>query len=171
MTISVLVFNAKVFATLKHEGQMRKYGGGPYIEHPRRVAALVQTATIWTDDMVAAALLHDVIEDCGVIREELVERFGEHVAELVVWLTNDKDGIRRERKARECDRLSRAPRAAQTIKVCDIIDNIPDVVVNDPKFAPTFLAEKKTLLLAIPDADSALWRRAYGMILTAQVKT
>jgi GTP diphosphokinase / guanosine-3',5'-bis(diphosphate) 3'-diphosphatase len=73
------------FADEAHLGQLRK-NGDPYITHPIAVAA--QCAE-WKLDAQAlmAALMHDAIEDCGVTKEELVERFGAHVADLVDGLT------------------------------------------------------------------------------------
>jgi guanosine-3',5'-bis(diphosphate) 3'-pyrophosphohydrolase len=73
------------FADEAHLGQLRK-NGDPYITHPIAVAA--QCAE-WKLDAQAlmAALMHDAIEDCGVTKEELVERFGAPVAELVDGLT------------------------------------------------------------------------------------
>src|SRR5690625_1142994 len=80
-----LVTNADAFAAKAHEGQMRKLTRGceePYIEHPRRVARRVAGLT-GSPRLVAAALLHDVIEDCGVRREELRDLYGDDVAEWV----------------------------------------------------------------------------------------
>jgi GTP diphosphokinase / guanosine-3',5'-bis(diphosphate) 3'-diphosphatase len=73
------------FADESHLGQLRK-NGEPYITHPIAVAA--QCAT-WKLDAQAlmAALLHDAMEDCGVTKAELIERFGSPVAELVDGLT------------------------------------------------------------------------------------
>ncbi len=73
------------FADAAHLGQMRK-NGDPYITHPIAVA---QMCTEWKLDVqaLAAALMHDAMEDCGVTKEELVERFGSPVAELVDGLT------------------------------------------------------------------------------------
>ncbi len=73
------------FADESHLGQLRQ-NGEPYITHPIAVAA--QCAT-WKLDAQAlmAALLHDAIEDCGVTKAELIERFGSPVAELVDGLT------------------------------------------------------------------------------------
>src|SRR6201991_1564855 len=89
-----LVRRAYRFADEAHLGQLRKapyrrsrtHGGEPYITHPIAVAA--QCAE-WKLDAQAlmAALLHDAIEDCGVTKAELIERFGAPVAELVDGLT------------------------------------------------------------------------------------
>ena len=71
-----LVSQAAVFATNAHDGMMRKGTKIPYIVHPMEVAAI---AASLTDDpeVIAAALLHDVMEDCGVTQKQLFEQFGE----------------------------------------------------------------------------------------------
>jgi GTP diphosphokinase / guanosine-3',5'-bis(diphosphate) 3'-diphosphatase len=80
-----MVRRAYKFADEAHLGQMRK-SGEPYITHPIAVAGL---CTEWKLDAqaLAAALLHDAMEDCGVTKIELIERFGSPVAELVDGLT------------------------------------------------------------------------------------
>lgn len=77
-----LVTQAMIFAAQKHDGVVRKGSDIPYIVHPMEAAAIAATIT---DDphLLAAAALHDVMEDCGVTYEELLERFGQRVADLV----------------------------------------------------------------------------------------
>ncbi len=80
-----LVRSALEYATSAHKGQMRR-SGGPYIDHP--VSAATDLADLSLDaPTIAAALLHDVIEDCGVSVEELQNAFGEEVARLVDGVT------------------------------------------------------------------------------------
>ena len=77
------------FAAEKHDGQRRRMSDVPYVLHPIEVATIVGTMT---DDQetLAAALLHDTVEDAGVSLEELEERFGRRVALLVMAETEDK---------------------------------------------------------------------------------
>jgi (p)ppGpp synthase/HD superfamily hydrolase len=92
---------ARQFATEAHLGQVRKYTGEPYITHPAAVVALVKTVR-HTPEMVCAAWLHDVVEDCGVPLQEITSRFGHKVADLVEQLTDvskPSDGNRSKRKA------------------------------------------------------------------------
>ncbi len=90
---------AIAFAAQKHCRQIRKgsAGGGlpgiPYIVHPMEVAAIVATMT-QDRDVLAAAVLHDVIEDSGVTREELEDCFNAHVAALVCAESEDKHSDR-----------------------------------------------------------------------------
>ena len=73
---------AILFAVRAHQGQVRKMAGSPYILHPLEVAAVIATMT---DDLetMAAGVLHDTIEDCGVDPLEIREKFGNRVYALV----------------------------------------------------------------------------------------
>ncbi len=84
-----LVSEAMVFAAKAHDGMRRKQSNIPYILHPAEAAAIVGSLT---DDpeVIAAAVLHDVVEDAGIAPSELEERFGKRVAELVASETEDK---------------------------------------------------------------------------------
>ena len=84
-----LVSEAIVFATKAHDGMRRKKSEVPYILHPMEAAVIVGTMT---DDqhLIAAAALHDVVEDAGITLEEIEETFGQRVRELVASETEDK---------------------------------------------------------------------------------
>ena len=84
-----LVSEAIAFAVKAHDGMRRKKGALPYILHPMEAAVIVGTMT---DDqnLIAAAVLHDVVEDAGVTLEEIKEKFGKRVWELVASETEDK---------------------------------------------------------------------------------
>ena len=88
-----LVSEALIFAVKAHDGMRRKKSEVPYILHPVEAAVIASTMT---DDqnIIAAAILHDVVEDAGVDIEEIEERFGKRVRELVASETEDKrDGL------------------------------------------------------------------------------
>jgi (p)ppGpp synthase/HD superfamily hydrolase len=72
-----------------HSGQTRKAGGSPYVLHPMEAAVIAATLTR-DEDVIAAALLHDVVEDAGVGIEEIREKFGSRVADLVSSETENK---------------------------------------------------------------------------------
>ncbi len=155
-----LVERARIFATAAHAavGQTRKYTGEPYVVHPVEVAGIVESAG-GSNAMIAAALLHDVLEDTGVTFDLLVEQFGSEVAELVLWLTDvskPEDGNRSTRKALDRQHSAAAPAEAQTIKVADLISNTRSIVAHDPGFAKTYLEEKRLLLDVLTKADSHL---------------
>ena len=84
-----LVTRAVIFAAEAHDGQVRKGTGIPYIVHPAEAAAI---AAGLTEDprVIAAAVLHDTAEDAGVTREQLMDKFGSRVAELVAAESEDK---------------------------------------------------------------------------------
>ena len=84
-----LVSEAIVFAAKAHDGMRRKKSEAPYILHPMEAAVIVGTMT---DDqnLIAAAVLHDVVEDAGITLEEIKEKFGQRVWELVRSETEDK---------------------------------------------------------------------------------
>ena len=84
-----LVSEAIAFAVKAHDGMRRKKSSAPYILHPMEAAVIVGTMT---DDqnLIAAAALHDVVEDTGITIEEIEERFGKRVRELVASETEDK---------------------------------------------------------------------------------
>ena len=77
------------FAAEKHEGQTRKGTDIPYITHPMEAGAIAATLTD-DEEIIAAAVLHDVVEDCGVTGGELTVLFGERVASLVAADSEDK---------------------------------------------------------------------------------
>lgn len=147
--MSDLIDRADAFAEKSHEGQIRRYTGEPYVEHPRRVAAMVRCLT---DDpeVIAAALLHDVIEDCDVTIDDIVAEFGNRVARLVWELTDWYPSIegmcRAERKGLEADRLGGCSWEARLVKICDIIDNAPSIEEHGGDFAKVWKAEKVHLV-------------------------
>lgn len=136
-----------MFAAGAHAGvgQKRKYTGEDYINHPIAVAEIVRKNG-GTDEMVAAAMLHDTIEDTQVTFGHIFSLFGDRVAEMVDALSNKavpEDGNREARffinvKAlREClDMQSRV------IKLADLIHNTESITRYDQKFAALYLAEK-----------------------------
>lgn len=95
----------------------------------------------------------------GVIAAE----FGASVSCGVAWLSDMEEGNRAERKAASRDRLARAPAWVQTIKCADLISNTSSIVKHDPKFAVTYLAEKRALLEVLDKADRRLWLMAREM--------
>jgi (p)ppGpp synthase/HD superfamily hydrolase len=157
-----LMGKALVFATAAHAavGQVRKYTGEPYIVHPIEVAEIVACVP-YTEAMICAALLHDVLEDTKVTEKLLRDEFGDEVTDMVVWLTKvEVPGNRKVRKEAELKRLYGAPAEVQTIKIADMIANTPSIVKWDPKFAKTFLREKQELLEVLTKGDHRLLERA-----------
>lgn len=164
-----LIEKARAFATAAHAavGQLRKYTFEPYIVHPAEVAALVATVPGHTPEMIAAAWLHDTVEDTGVTIELIRSEFGAEVAELVGWLTDvsrPDHGNRAARKAVDRAHTAGAPAAAQTIKLADLIANTRSIMEHDEKFAVTYLAEKRMLLEVMTKGDPGLMAQARAQI-------
>ena len=84
-----LVSEAIVFSTVAHDGMRRRKSKSPYILHPMEVGAIVGTMTN-DQEVIAASILHDVVEDAGITIEEIGEKFGNRVMELVASETENK---------------------------------------------------------------------------------
>ncbi|CAN5468837.1 hypothetical protein BH10ACI3_BH10ACI3_20480 [soil metagenome] len=82
-------------------------------------------------DILAAAILHDTVEDVGVTKEDLTETFGEAVCGYVLEVTDDKSLEKAERKQKQIEHAPHLSRGAKTIKIADKISNVTDVV-EDP---------------------------------------
>lgn len=159
---------AKDFATYHHDAvdQKRKYTGFPYIVHPAAVVALVKSVP-HTEAMVAAAWLHDVVEDTKATIEEVAAVFGDEVAELVAMVTNPSkpsDGNRAARKAIDLAHLSEASPDAKTIKLADVADNVKDIASYDPKYAKVYLKEKVELLKVLGAGDPVLFKKVSDLV-------
>ena len=160
-----IVRKAQVYAQAAHAavGQRRKYTGEPYIVHPAEVARIVASVPGSTPEMVAAAWLHDVVEDTGCTFTDIHMAFGADIAALVGWLTDvskPEDGNRATRKARDREHTASAPAEAQTIKLADLISNSKSIIEHDPEFARTYLEEKRLLLAVMTKGDRGLHAEA-----------
>ena len=160
------VERARIFATAAHAAvdQRRKYTNEPYIVHPTEVAATVAGVPGATPEMIAAAWLHDVVEDTQVTEQVIREEFGDAVADIVMWLTDvsrPEDGNRARRKAIDRAHTAQAPAEAQTVKLADLISNTKTITAYDPEFARVYLEEKRQLLEVLTRGDAGL--RAVAM--------
>ena len=154
------------FATMAHGDQKRKYTGEPYIVHPIAVSEIVKTVP-HTDEMIAAALLHDVVEDTHFTIDDINDRFGNKVAELVSWLTDvsrPEDGNRKTRKSLDREHIVEAPAEAQTIKLADLIHNTKSIEQHDPGFWKVYKQEKIALLDVLTKGDRSLMHIAQQQI-------
>lgn len=155
---------ALAFAKAAHGSidQRRKYTGEPYIVHPIAVAEIVRSVA-HKDEMVVAALLHDTVEDTDVTIYDIDREFGGEVADLVYWLTDvskPSDGNRARRKQMDLEHIAKAPAAAKTIKLADMIDNTLSIREHDPDFWRVYRHEKLRMLKVLKDGDQTLWVRA-----------
>lgn len=161
------------FADKAHGDQKRKYSGQAYIVHP---VAVMQICKEYTDDtaVLAAALLHDVLEDTDITAEQLkaylhsvlIAPEADYAFRLVQDLTDEftKEKYpklnRKKRRRREAERLGRADPMAQTVKYADLIDNCLDIVKHDKDFGKVFLGESTMLLEQMTSGDPRLYERA-----------
>jgi (p)ppGpp synthase/HD superfamily hydrolase len=122
---SELIAAALAKATEAHAGQIRNGSGGlPYIEHPRMVAATL-AALDYDDATLAAALLHDVVEDSDTTVAELRAAFGDEVADLVAALSDDESiESYRDRKDEHRGRVAAAGGDALAIYAADKLTNL-----------------------------------------------
>ena len=148
-----LLAAADAFATGKHRHQFRRDGVTPYINHPRGVMAILRDEFGVSDvDTLAAGLLHDTIEDTATDYDEIRERFGRKVADLVAVLTKDKRLPEAERERQYFAGLARAPHPARLCKIADSLYNVRD---SDAKHRPKAVAKARKLL--------SIFRRARGL--------
>ena len=158
--------HALKFATQAHGEQRRKYDSQPYIVHPIAVAEIVKSVP-HTPEMIAAALLHDTVEDTAVTLEDIKASFGGHVARLVAWLTDVATPYHGNRSTRqELNRihLSMAPAEAKTIKLADLIDNATSIMRYDKGFWPVYREEKALLLAHLTAGHPLLRERAARLV-------
>ncbi len=157
-----LSFDAMMFARERHANQVRKYTGNPYVDHLAEVCGIAMSvgwhnAEIHPDRFMAVAWLHDCVEDQGVSPFELhAIGMPEDVVDGVMLLSDLESGTRAVRKAASRARLATAPGWVQTIKAADLISNTSSIVRHDPKFAVTYLEEKRLLLDVLTKADPRL---------------
>lgn len=152
----------------KHHGKInhvRKYTGEPYINHPAAVVDLMvrNCASPVSEEMIAAAWLHDTVEDTGLNLVEICFECGNTVALLVQQLTDVTtlaDGNRKTRKAIELKRIQKISPDAKTIKLADLIDNAKSIIEHDPKFAKIYMQEMGDLLEVLLDGDPSLYAMA-----------
>ena len=130
-----LVLRAADFAAAKHRDQRRKdHRESPYINHPIKVATLIaQIGEVGDPEVLAAALLHDTLEDTATTREELEQRFGLRVLGMVLEVSDDKSLTSAERKSRQIANAPQLSRGAALIKLADKISNIRDIIDSPPK--------------------------------------
>ena len=160
-----LVERARAFAIDAHTriDQRRKYSQQPYSDHLASVASIV--ASVSEDaEMIAAAWLHDVVEDTPATLYDVETAFGKEVALLVENLTDvskPSDGNRAARKAIDRQHTATGPSRAKTVKLADLIDNLQDICKHDMRFAQTFLVEMGATLEVLDTGDQQLYQRAW----------
>ncbi|MFN3992805.1 MAG: HD domain-containing protein [Tabrizicola flagellatus] len=128
----MLIDAAHRFAESAHAGQVRKgVAQEPYVTHLAEVANLTRTFG-GSDEAIAAAWLHDTVEDCGVQPETLLREFGADVARIVAALTDDKSLPKAERKRLQVLHAPGKDADAALVKLCDKISNVASLAKSPP---------------------------------------
>jgi guanosine-3',5'-bis(diphosphate) 3'-pyrophosphohydrolase len=129
-----LLLRATAFAADKHRDQRRKdTNATPYINHPIALANVLAQAGIGNATVLAAALLHDTIEDTDTTVEELMGAFGVQIAGIVLEVTDDKSLSKAERKRLQIEHASQLSAPAKLVKLADKISNLRDLSDRPPR--------------------------------------
>lgn len=162
-----LIDFAYEYAKEAHGDQKRKYTGEPYINHPVAVARIVASVTDGCNE-IAAAFLHDVIEDTDRTYQDIFDAGFRHpVADLVLEVSDvsrPEDGNRATRKEIDRQHLAKASDSGQTIKLADLIHNTESICKYDPGFAAIYMKEKRLLLEVLTRGDVDLYHRASVLV-------
>ena len=148
-------------------GQTRRYIGGAYHLHPFEVYSILARYTD-DEDLLIAALLHDVLEDTRVTEDDIRAVFGDRVLSLIQQVSNisrPEDGNRATRKAKDRAHFAQASPEGQTLKLADILSNIRTIVERDPHFAKVYVAEKLALLPVLQSGNTELFSKVCALVV------
>ena len=172
-----VVEKAKEFASHVHAnrvnedgsiGHFRKYDKKPYFTHLDRVAHTLMGYG-YSSAMIAAAYLHDTVEDTETTIEDIRREFGTEIADLVEGLTDiskPEDGNRAKRKEIDRNHTLNSCGRVQTIKCADCIDNTFDIMTHDPNgFGRKYIREIYLLLSGMTKADKEIHERALNQVI------
>jgi len=156
------VIEAILFASEKHKGQVRRGSKLPYVTHPIIVSELLRKYkgdSKHITSLVCAAILHDVLEDTDATIQEIVEKFGDMTASLVIELTSNDELIEFYGKNEFLiQKMLKMTSYALVIKLCDRLSNILD----GPK--PAYLNDTKVMIDTL-EAELDLTRTEKAIII------
>jgi guanosine-3',5'-bis(diphosphate) 3'-pyrophosphohydrolase len=121
------VLRAAMFAAEKHRTQRRKDIDTPFINHPLQLAYILVQADVEDPVVLAAALLHDTIEDTSTTHDEIEIVFGHEIANIVAECSDDKRLSKLERKQAQIDHAAKISQKAKLVKLADKIANVSDI--------------------------------------------
>jgi len=122
------------YATKMHVGQKRKNSlGEDYIVHPIEVMLILFENGVKNEDILVAAVLHDVVEDTPATLDDISLKFGTEVATIVAEVSDDKSLPKAMRKRKQMDDIGDKSLAARAIKIADKISNTKDLFIDPPK--------------------------------------
>jgi len=132
-----LILSASAFAARYHAGQYRKGRNAlPYITHPLEVCRILsEEGGIDDVEVLAAAILHDTIEDTAASREDISEGFGQRICDMVLELTDNKHLKKEERKRMQVVNAPGKSPGAAAVKLADKIANVRDIINSPPDWS------------------------------------
>lgn len=140
---------ARDFAAAEHALRGHTYDGGPYVKHLDAVVDVLMrfgVKDLWDEDLLIAAYLHDLMEDCGFTVVDLASRFGMNVATLVEAVTNEPGKNREERHRKTYPKIKRLKEAVR-LKLADRIANVESCLVKEKESEiPVILSLKGEVL-------------------------
>ena len=140
--MSQLILKAAAYAARQHRDQRRKDAeASPYINHPLTVANILSEADVDDPVVLAAAILHDTIEDTTTTAAELRRLFGEQVAGIVLEVTDDKSLPKARRKELQVEHAPHLSEGAALVKFADKIANLTDILEAPPEWPAERKAE------------------------------
>ncbi|MBO2451980.1 bifunctional (p)ppGpp synthetase/guanosine-3',5'-bis(diphosphate) 3'-pyrophosphohydrolase [Actinomadura barringtoniae] len=161
-------------AAQRWHGDQQRPTGVPYVEHLlEALEVLVRGAGVTGPEILAAVLLHDVVEDTSATTADVEAEFGPVVAELVDWVTKPPAGgqgrqAKRAAKSAYLRRLGEAPPEAVTVKLADRASNVQRLDQMPPDFQRRYYAETVTYILPLAASDPffsrwyAEWREQFA---------
>ncbi|CAB4397227.1 HD domain-containing protein 3-like protein [Rhizophagus irregularis] len=121
------------FAAKKHSFQKRKDSAGtPYINHPIGVAKNLTDAGVYDLVTIQAAILHDTVEDTKTTFEEIEQKFGREVKNIVAECTDDKSLEKEERQRLQIEHTPHISKQAKEVKLADKLYNLRDIMKDAP---------------------------------------
>lgn len=144
------------------KNQIRKYSGLPYHTHPYAVAKILENVEMKSDEVICAALLHDVVEDTYFTLSFIEKLFGSRVAQLVEMLTDvskPEDGNRKVRKNIDLEHTALADYEGKSIKLADLIHNSGSMMELEG-FGYKWMKEKRNLLEVLDTGNKTLYEKA-----------
>ena len=157
------------FAEKHHKGQM--YGSKPYKFHLKNVTDIALDCDYTDESILISCVLHDVIVDTDVTYEDVKNKFGEEVAEIVYCVTDELGRNRKERKSKTYKKIYDNPKAI-VVKLCDRVSNIIQSMSSDNynvKLMQMYLVEHEDFCKGIWNEDSldltsTIWSKYYRVI-------
>lgn len=144
---------AMIYASEQHATQKRKTGE-PYVTHPLEVSSIVRKYTK-DDNLIAAAVLHDTIEDTSTTYAELKEKFNKEIADNVLALTNNKPKMNAIGKPKYLvDKMKKMTDGQLIIKLADRLHNVSSLKGTDPKFQKRTIRQTKEILTGLKNERS-----------------